>query len=74
MVTVPRSPIRPMSLREFVGLEPPPVHRGSRIARSSPGIGIGPTKSGRESNPPVRSRPPAAHQRSERPGTPNKEN
>ena len=38
------------------------------VQRASPGIGIGPAKSG-ESNPAPRPRPPAEHMRSERPTT-----
>jgi hypothetical protein len=40
--------------------------------RTSAGVGIGPAISGHEVNPPPRPRPPAQHQRSERPAPPRK--
>jgi hypothetical protein len=71
MAQVPVTPdFRLRQLLEHVGLGTP---EEMSVRRSGPGIRIAPTKSGRESNPPVR-RPPTSHMRSERPGTPNKEN
>jgi hypothetical protein len=50
-----------------------PRYGGARsniaVPRSGPGIGIGPTLSGRESNPAPRPTPPGEHMRSERPAS-----
>ena len=79
MVRVPSTPIparpQPVTFLDHVRAwldTPAPVHeRGERghieVSRWPTSGGIGPTKSGCEPAGPVRPRPPAAHQRSERP-------
>jgi hypothetical protein len=52
---------------EYVGLPHTMSMPVRRVA--SAGIGIGPTISGRESNPVPRPKPPASHMRGERPTT-----
>lgn len=75
---MPRVPIEQPSpeqrlreLYEFVGLRPP----SQRVAvqRSPTGVGIGPSSTGRESNPVPRPRPASSTMRSERPARPTKE-
>jgi hypothetical protein len=77
MARVPGTPI-PQPLRqllEHVGLidsAPSDWSRRMPTLRTGAGVGIGPAISGRESNPTPRPKPPAQHQRSERPAPPRR--